>query len=679
MPTTIQTMCPMNCHPTLCGMKVEVEREALVNIEGDPDNPDSQGYLCMRGNAAHEIVGNPARLLHPMVRDVAGVGDWRQVGWDAVLDQIAAKMDAVGREAVGLWQSHGNWANDYAFGLKRAQMERFGNLYGCQHWNPAMICWGLGAFGAGLTGAIEASTKEDLGAHSQMVILWGVNSVSQANTVRHIEAAKARGARIVVVDVRRTELSALAHEVILVRPGTDAALALAMMQVIVAEGLWDKGFVAAHSVGFADLAGHVTGFTPDWAEGVTGVAASVISALARAYATTRPATIVMGGSSMHKGDNGWEAARAISCMPALVGDYGVPGGGLGPRHGARSHGVGFVDVSAADRRVPGDYVPNQMEAIVEALETGGVKVLFCLGANILSSFPDTERMRAALLRAELVVGYDIFMNQTLREVAHIALPGTIWLEEIGAKSTNTHVYLSDRALPAAGEARPVYTLYQGLATRLGVADVYPWADQEAAVDAVLDHPATGHATVEGMRASGGRAALKISPVSYPTREFATPSGKIEFYSERAAAMGLPALPSAPEMGSDAYPLTLTHGRTFAHFHAFYDHARALPSLAARETEPLLWIAPSDAAARGIEDGARIAIRNARGRFEAVAKVIKRIPEGTVWMRDGWAGYNALTDGAAVLPEAALTEFPFSVGQSRYGARVEVAVCDQGVT
>ncbi|MFT7508315.1 MAG: anaerobic selenocysteine-containing dehydrogenase [Sulfitobacter sp.] len=673
MPKTVQTMCPMNCHPTLCGMKVQVDGETLLGIEGDPDNPDSQGYLCMRGNAAHEIVENPARLLHPKMRDVAGAGEWRQFGWEDVLDQMAAKMQAVGREAVGLWQSHGNWGNDYAFGLKRAQMERFGNLYGCQHWNPAMICWGLGAFGAGLTGAIEASTKEDMGAHSQMIVLWGVNSVSQANTVRYVEAAKARGARVVVVDVRRTEISALAHEVVLVRPGSDTALALAMMHVIVAERLWDAAFVDAHSVGFEDLAAHVNAFTPAWAAGETGVAEAVIVALARAYGTTRPAMIVMGGSSLHKGANGWEAARAISCLPALVGDYGVPGGGLGPRHGARSHGAGFVEVSAANRRVPGDYIANQMEAIVEALETGRVKVLFCLGANILSSFPDTERMRAALLRAEMIVGYDIFMNQTLREVAHIALPGTIWLEEIGAKSTNTHVYLSDRALPTVGEARPVYALYQGLAARLGVADVYPWADQEAAVDAVLDHPATGHATVASMRANGGRAALKVSHVSYPTRAFSTPSGKIEFRSERAAQMGLPALPTTPVTALDAYPLTLTQGRTFAHFHAFYNHSRALPSLAARETEPLLWIAPSDADARGIRDGDAIVIHNGRGRFEAVAKVIKRIPAGTVWMRDGWPGFNALTDGAAVLPEAALAEFPFSVGQSSYGARVDVAV------
>ena len=667
---TFRTMCPMNCHPTLCGMEVTVEDGRLTSIEGDATNPDSEGFLCMRGKAAHEIVGNDRRLLHPMVRAERGADGWTRTGWDAALDRIADHMRAVGPGAVGFWQGHGNAANDYGFGLKRAQMARFANLYGCQHWNPAMICWGLGAFGLGLTGALETSTKEDMGANSELIVLWGVNTVSQANTLRHVERAKRRGARIVAIDVRRTEAAALADEVVLVRPGTDAALALAMMQVIVAEGLWDAGFVADHTVGFAALRDHLGPMTPAWAEARTGVPADRIVALARLYARTRPAMIVLGGSSLHKGDNGWQAARAIACLPALVGDFGRPGGGIGPRHGSRSHGAGFADLSAADRRPPGAYVPNQMEAIVEALESGAVKVFVAIGSNVVSSFPDTGRMRAALARAELVVAYDIFPSQTIREAADIVLPGTIWLEEIGAKSTNTHIHLSDRALPPAGAARPAFEIYRGLAARLEVADVYPWADQEAAMDAALDHPATGHATVAALRAGGGRVALRISAVAYPTRRFSTPSGRIEFFSQRAAAMGLAPLPEAAEGGGEA-GLVLAHGRTFAQFHSFYDNGRALPTLAAREAAADLWIAPADAAARGVSDGGAIEVSNARGRFAARAKVTDRVPPGTVWIRDGWPGLNVLTDGRAVLPEAALAAFPFSVGQSHFGARVEV--------
>ncbi len=668
---TFKTMCPMNCHPTLCGMTVTVDDRRTVAITGDDTNPDSQGFLCMRGKAAHEILGNDRRLLTPLTRERRGVDTWSEVSWQTALDRIAAHMQRAGRERVGIWQGHGNMVNDYGFGLKRAQMERFANLYGCQHWNPAMICWGLGGFGHGLTGALETSTKEDLGQHAELVILWGANTVSQANTLRHVEIAKRRGARIVVIDVRRTEASALADEVLLVKPGSDAALALALMHVIIAEGAWDASFVAHHTIGFEALKQHLAPMTPAWAEERTGVPAARIVALAQSYAATRPAMIVIGGSSLHKGANTWQAARAISCLPALTGNFGIPGGGIGPRHGGRSHGAGFADLSASDRRPPGTYVPNQMEEIVAALESGAVKVFVSIGSNVLSSFPDTNRMRAALGRADLVVAYDIFPNQTTREVADIVLPGTIWLEEIGAKSTNTHIHLSDRVLSPAGEARPVYELYKGLASRLGVEDVYPWPDQETAMNAALDHPATGHVTVADMRARGGRAALNVSHVAHPTLAFTTPSGKIEFRSERAVSMGLPALPQVHEPDPADTGLRLAQGRTFAHFHAFYDHARALPTLAAREPAPDLWIAPEDAAERGIADGDAIDVSSARGAFAARAKVTPRMPAGAVWIRDGWPGFNALTDGASVLPGAALSAFPFSVGQSGFGACVEV--------
>lgn len=670
-PQTITTMCPMNCHPTLCGMTVTVDGDRLQSITGDTGNPDSQGFLCMRGKAAQEIVGNDQRLLTPLVRDVPGQGTWQATEWEVALDVIAGHMARVGPDAVGIWQGHGVAVNDYGVGVKRGLIERFANLYGCHTWNPAMICWGLGGFGLGLTGALETSIKEDMGAHSAMVILWGANTVSQAHTIRHVEQAKRRGARVVVIDVRRTEASALADEVILLRPGTDTALALAMMQVIVADGTWDRDFVAQHTLGFDALSAHLADKTPAWAEGITGVDAATITALARRYAATRPAMIVMGGSSLHKGANGWQAARAIACMPALTGDFGQPGGGIGPRHGARSHGAGFTDITARDRRRPGDYIPNQMEAIVAGLEEGRIKVLLSLGSNLLSSFPDTNRVRAALAKADLVVVHDIFQNQTIREAAHIVLPGTIWLEEVGVKATNTHVYLCDRALAPAGQSRPVQDLLTGLAARLGVADVYPWADHEAAIDAVLDHPATGHATVQGMRAGGGNAALHISPVAYPTRDFSTPSGKIEFWSERALQMGLDPLPQASEVLAEGDWLTLAQGRTFAHFHSFYDHARALPTLAAREPAPALWMAEADAAPRGIADGAPITLWNGRGSFEAVALLTRRIPQGTVWMRDGWPGFNRLMDGAAVLPDTALDCFPFSVGQASFAAMVQV--------
>jgi anaerobic selenocysteine-containing dehydrogenase len=665
-------MCPMNCFPTLCGMLVETHEQQIVKVVGDKENPDSQGFLCVRGQAAQEIIGNPARILRPMIRQRRDEDSWRQVSWDEAFQLIADRMQNVGREAVGIWAGHGVYANNFGVHFNAKLIQRFANLYGCQYWNGVMICWGLGAFGLGITGVLEVNTKEDLGAHSELIVLWGANLVSQPNTARYLLKAKRRGARIIAIDVRRTEATAQADEVFLIRPGSDAALALALMHVLIGERRYDRQFMADHTEGFEALAAHVGAFTPDWGEAQTGVEAARIVSLARIYAQTRPAMIMMGGSSMHKGRNAWHASRAISCLPALTGNVGVPGGGFGPRHAAVCHGHGLGDIAAAERRPPGTYIPNQMSEITSALLDGRVRALLLLGSNMLSSFADTQSVKAGLDRAELVVSYDLFMNETARKFADVILPATARLEELGCKMTNTHMYLMEPALSPTGEARALHEILTGLAERLGVADYYPWESQEQLIDAVLDHVCTGHATVASLRASGGIGALDVSHVSYPTHSFDTPSGKVEFYSERAAKLGLPPLPIHDAAPESAYPLVLCQGRTLTQFHSFYDEGQALPTLKARNPRPELWISPADAEARGVVNGGGIYVHNQRGGFAASAQVTEKIPPGVVWMRDGWMGLNNLTSGAAVLPEGGLTLFPFTVGQAEFDAMVEVS-------
>ena len=447
---TIRTMCPMNCHPTLCGMLVDVEDGRLVDVRGDRDNPDSRGFLCVRGHAAREIIDNPKRLLTPLIRERRADDAWRRASWDEALDLIASRMQAAGREAVGLWAGHGLFANNYGTRVGSHLLRRFANVWGCQWWNPTMICWGLGAFGLGLTGVLETNTKEDMGEHADLILLWGANLASQPNTGRYLVAARRRGAHLVAIDVRETEAAAQADEVIRIRPGTDAALALAMMHVIVAEGRHDAAFIADHALGFDALAAHVRAHSPAWGEAVTGIPAERIAALARRYAGTRPAMIVLGGSSMHKGANGWQAARAIACLPALTGNLGIPGGGFGPRHGSRSHGQDLTDITAPERRPPGAYIPNQMSRVTEALVDGRVRVLLLFGTDMLSSFADAGQVAAGLARTDLVVCHDLFMNDTARRFADVVLPSTSWLEEVGCKSTNTHLYLMDQALEPPG-------------------------------------------------------------------------------------------------------------------------------------------------------------------------------------------------------------------------------------
>jgi anaerobic selenocysteine-containing dehydrogenase len=673
-PTTVRTMCPMNCHPTLCGMLAEVEDGRLIGVRGDAANPDSKGFLCVRGQASREIFDNPARLLHPLVRDRRGA-PLRPASWDEAMARIAQSIAAEPAHATAFWPGHGTFTTNYGTRVAAQLMWRFAHLHGSQFLSPTMICWGLGAFGLGLTGVLEVHTPEDMAEHAELIVLWGANFASQPTTAPHLVQAKARGARIVAIDVRRTEACAKADDVLLIRPGTDTALALALMHVICAERLHDRDFVTAHSVGFDALAAHVAQFTPPWAEAITGLPAERIVALARAYATTRPAMIVLGGSSMHKGDNGWEAARAIACLPALTGNLGFPGGGFGPRHGGAPHGRALNSIVPPRRAPHGPVVPNQMAAVTEALGDGRIANLLLMGTNMLSSFADANAVEAALARTRLVVSYDLFLNDTAQRCADVVLPSTAWLEELGCKVTSTHVYLMEQALAPASAARTVSQVLRDLAARLGVADFFPWADDAAVLDAVLDHPSAGHATVASLRARGGLVPLAISPVAHPTHAYGTPSGKVEFVSQRAADLGLPALPVFTPPTSQRGPLVLTQGRTLTHFHSFYNNGSVLPTLARRERVAQVWVAPQDAAARGIADGAAIRVFNARGELTAQAHVTDRIPPGTLWLRDGWPGLNRLTDGGRVLPDHAVDTFAFAAGQARFDARVDIAPAD----
>lgn len=658
-------------------MLVEVDGDELLSVKGDPGNPDSQGFLCIRGQASQEIFSSPNRLLHPLIRDKRG-NDFRRASWDEALDRIATAIASSPAKSTALWPGHGTFTTNYGTRISAQLLMRFAHFHGSQFWNPTMICWGLGAYGLGMAGMLEAHTKEDMGEHSNLILLWGANLASQPNTARHLLAAKRRGAHVVTIDVRHTEAAAKSDEVLLIRPGTDTALALAMINIICSEDLQDTDFVSRHTLGFESLKPHVRSYTAEWAAAITGVSAERIVALARLYASTKPAMIVLGGSSMHKSDNGWQAGRAIACLPGLTGNVGLPGAGFGPRHGSGAHGRGLGNITEPGRQASGSAMPNQMAGVLAALGGGQIDNLLLMGSNMLSSFADTNAVTDGLNRTRLVVSYDLFLNDTAKRFADVVLPSTAWLEELGCKATHTHLYLMEPALAPAGETRSLFSVVKDLAERLGLDDFYPWASDEAVVDAVLDHPSTGLATVAALRAEGGMRAMKISHVANPTLDFDTPSRKIEFVSARAEALGLGALPSfqemepVPENATNRFPLSLTQGRTLTHFHSFYNNGRELPTLARREQEPQVWLAPTDAAARHISDGSPIRLYNAKGSLAARAHVTERMQAGAVWVRDGWPNLNQLTASGAVLPDQAVDIFAFSAGQSSFDAKVEVA-------
>jgi anaerobic selenocysteine-containing dehydrogenase len=668
MAETRRTMCPMNCLPTVCGMQVEVADGRVVSVHGDPANPESQGFLCIRGRAAGEIIDSPARILRPRERDRRNSDSWRDTTWEQALDRIAGAIRAAGAHRTAVWCGHGAIVN--TVGLMMSW--RFAHMLGAQWWVPSIVCWGLGGFGVWLTGVPSVNSADDLAENAELVILWGANLASQPTTAPRITAARRRGARVVAIDVRRSEACDHADQHMLVRPGTDTALALAMMQVIIGEGRHDREFIDRHAVGFESLSAHIATCTPEWAATETGVPADQIRALAREYAASRRATILLGGSSMNKTANRWHAARAISCLPALTGNLGRPGAGMGPRHGAGVWYSAFSGIVPPDRKPPETAIPSEMDTILERIESGQIEVLILPGTNMLSSFADTARVERALQRVKLVACVDLFMSDTSRAVADIVLPGTAWLEESGLKFGPTHVHLMDRMLEPRGETRPIWRVFAELAERLKLVGYFPWTSVDGLLDAMLDNDNTGHATVAELRASSPSRRANLPSYAYSTLEFPTPSGKVEFFSARAEAMGLPPMPVyEPPADRSGYPLAFVQGRTLTHFHAFYDHGRALPSLAKTDPEPVLWMNPADAASRAIDDGAMVRLYNAGGEMRARALVTERMPAGTVWMRDGWMGINRLTSSARTVPDAAVAAFPQS-GSAHYDALVEVS-------
>ncbi len=678
----VTTMCPMNCHPTQCGMTVEVDEEEnrLLSLKGDAQNPDSRGFLCIRGRATQEIFDNPKRLLQPLRRaGERGEDRWEPCTWDEAYEMIVDAIQQTQPERVGLWTGHGA-ATTGPTGS--TLLSRFAFLGGFQRWQSSIVCWALGGYGLGLTGALKTNTKEDMAAHSRTIVLWGATLASQPGLAPYLIEARKRGAHIIHIDTRRTEASRHADEVFLLPPGSDTALALALAHVILAEGLQDQSFIGQHTLGFAEFAAHVQQYTPEWASEITGIEPERIRDLARRYATQTPAVIVLGGSSMFKHQNGWEPARAISCLPALTGQFGVAGGGLGQRHGANPESVSFADIladlPASSRKMPAEAeIPSHMTTITEALGAGQLDVLLLLGSNMLSMYSDANELACGLAQVKLIVSYDLFMNATARQFADLVLPATAWLEDIGLKQTATHIYLMERALAPVGESRSLIRLVRELAQRLSIENVFPWRDEEDYVNALLATQKTESGeplTVAVLRQHGGYWQKNgLSHIAYQDHRFSTPSKKIEFWSERAHQAGLSPLPTYTVPQGDAYPLRFCQGRTLTAFHSYFDEGRALPTLARANPGPQLWIHPQDAQKRAIASGTPIMISNQRGAFEASAYVTEDILPGAVWMRDGWVGVNRVTGGAPTVPLVANDIVPgIPGGQATYDAWVEVS-------
>lgn len=663
----VPTFCPLCV--SRCGARAEVRDGALVALLPDPSHPTGRA-ICVKGKAAPEIVYHRSRLVHPLRRtrpkDAPDPG-WERITWDEALGTVAARLKAAaaagGPESVGFSSSSPSTsaisdAVDWVQRLIRA----FGSPNYCNYME---LCgWGrylapLYTFGASVPGAYVPDLEK-----AGCILFWGYNpSVARLAHATSTAAAVARGAKLIVVDPRKAGLAAKAHHWLRVRPGTDAALALSLMHVMIENGWYDSGFVrdwtnAADEVDGAKVwdlfAARCAEFPPEVAEQITGVPAAGIVAAAKTLWQARPvAFYAWSGLEQHSGTT--QAIRAINVLYALTGSLDVPGGNVlfeavpsNPVDGREFvSGARPPAVGAGQRPLgPARFGFVTGEDFYTAALDGRIKALVSFGGNMVMAHADSVRGREALRGLDFFVQADLFMTPTA-ELADIVLPVTTPFEsealKIGfetSQEAQSLVQLRQPLVAPRGEARSDLQIVFDLATRLGLGAAF-W---EGDIDAAFRHQlAPSGITLEELRAhpEGVRVPLVTRYRKYAGTGFATPSGKVELYSATLAAHGYSPLPafeepltsprSRPDL-ADRYPLVLSCAKSL--FFCETQH-RQVAALRKSAPDPQVEMHPSTAAARGITAGDWVWLDTPHGRIRARARLNPSLDPQVVFGQHGW--------------------------------------------
>ena len=622
---TIRTVCPRNCYCT-CGMLVTLDEDnRIVSIDGDPENPATGGHVCLKGLAYARRVTYPNRLLTPLRQRASGAG-FEPVGWDEALGEITVRLSrarqAHGPEAALYYEGSGS--HGALGGLAMAFWRQFG---GCTT-TFGDLCWPAGLEATRLTYGDNRHNHPRLTTESRLVVLWGHNPAeTNVHQWRLILDAQAQGARVIVIDPRQTDSTDGADVHLQPRPGTDAALALGVASVIVEDGLHDSAFLDAHAHGFDEYRQRLASFPLERVASITGLEPGAIRALARDYARAKPALLI-AGFGLQRHSRAGQAMRAVALLPALTGNVGLAGGGWQYANLA-SHCLRPLRLPPeplAARAIP----VSQVAGHLETLDRPPIRAAWIERGNPATQNPASHRLRAALARLDLVVVVDQFMTPTA-ELAHFVLPAKTLFEEEDLVTAYWHPYLQWRAkiLPPPGDVRPETDIWRAMCERFGYDTSYFPGDREAFLQALL--PEGCAATLEDVKAR----PLDLSAngdVAFADRRFPTPSGKVEFASDEAAAMwGVERVPdyAPPAEGAESparsrFPLQLLSCKTRDRIHSQFGN---LDWVRAVERPHVLDIHPEDARDRGIADGSNAAVWNDRGRIELLVRVTPGIRPG----------------------------------------------------
>ncbi len=641
----VRGTCHHDC-PDSCGWEVTVEAGVAVKLRGNPDHPYSYGELCPKVNRLLDRVYSPDRLLTPLRRvGPKGAGRFAETTWEEALAAIAERLHAVvaahGAEAVLPFSDAGNQSLLSVMGLDG----RFFHHLGASRLARGLCGPTVGA-GVSMTNGTGRTLDPLELRHSRLIVLWGTNT---RLTNRHlwptVEAARAAGARLVVVDPLRTVTADAADEFLQPLPGTDIALMLALMHVLIRDGLVDRAWVDAHTVGFAELVDHVAPWTPERAAGICGIDAAAVERLARDYGTIRPAAIrSLIGAEHHT--NGAMFYRTLAVLPALVGAWRDVGGGLSRSVGTYQNEV--IDEAALVRpdllagRRPRELNMSRLGAILTDADLDPpVHALVVWNANPVVTVPNAEMIRRGLAREDLfTVVHEQFLTDTAC-YADFVLPAVTQLEITDVVAAWGHLWLgwNEAAIAPRGEACSNTELFRRLAGAMGYTEPALFDDDETLLAAALG----GKVDLAALRATGWwRVPYPADGRPFGAGLFPTASGKVEIVSERLRAIGQPALPEfvAPAEGPHGdpdrrrrFPLQLLtpkhHGRFL---NSSYSH---LPKHGPAEGRPFVEMANADATTRGLADGDEAEVFNDRASVALPVRIGTRVRPGVVMIPFGW--------------------------------------------
>jgi anaerobic selenocysteine-containing dehydrogenase len=665
----VKARCNM-CHPR-CGINAYVENGKIVKVEGMPEHP--WNLLCPKGRAIPELVHSPDRLTNPLKKIN---GEFKEISWNEAFGFVADKLADI-KQRYGAKSIVMHVAIPYIGTINAPLFRRWTDILGTPNYTSGgSFCWQARTLGFSLTAGGHLCPDYD--SSTRCVVVWGHNPTvthpilaDHINVLKgrgawadHINVLKGRGAKLIVIDPLTIPLAKIADIHAQVRPGTDCALALSMLNVIIAEELYDKEFVEQWTVGFDKLVEHVKEYTPERTEGITWVPAEAIRNMARMYATNKPAIISLGIAT-DQSTNGIQAIRAIAILASITGNLDVPGGNLIPPPPMRQTYVRIPEKTAEAAKEPPIspeyplfskmYGEQQTTPLLDVMLTEKpypVKAILDFGCNIALTWPDTNKVKKAFERLDLFVVCDTFMTETAK-MADVVLPGVTFMEREDLRDYRNMgivlLMITGKAVEPIGNSMEDWKIVQGIARKMGDGEYFPWENSEELFKYVLEPSPISYEKFK-QNPGGVYYAEKIYR-KYLNGGFNTPSKKVELYSQTLKELGYEPLPTfhepvespvaTPDLAKD-YPLILITGvKVLPYTHSQYHN---LPSMRKMVPEPYVKIHPDTAAPYGIAQGDMVRVETPRGSIKLKANLTEDILPRVVSVMHGWseANVNLLT-------------------------------------